>query len=165
MAEKKATEKNPTEGRQKALESALVNIRKQFGEGAVMRLGQNSTLNVEAIPTGSLSLDLALGIGGLPRGRIIEIYGPESSVRPPWLFTVWQRLRKWAEMPHSLMLSTHWILSIPQTSVLILTLSWSSAGHRRAGAGNNRSPCAFRCHRHNRNRLVAALVPRAGDRR
>lgn len=79
MAEKKATEKNPTEGRQKALESALVNIRKQFGEGAVMRLGQNSTLNVEAIPTGSLSLDLALGIGGLPRGRIIEIYGPESS--------------------------------------------------------------------------------------
>ena len=60
-------------------ETALAQIKKQFGEGAVMRLGQDSALNVEAIPTGSLSLDLALGIGGVPRGRIIEIYGPESS--------------------------------------------------------------------------------------
>ena len=65
--------------KQSALDTALAQIKKQFGEGAVMRLGQNSTLNVESIPTGSLSLDLALGIGGLPRGRIIEIYGPESS--------------------------------------------------------------------------------------
>ena len=63
----------------KALETALAQIKKQFGEGAVMRMGQDSALNVEAIPTGSLSLDLALGIGGLPRGRIIEVYGPESS--------------------------------------------------------------------------------------
>ncbi len=63
----------------KALETALSQIEKQFGKGAVMRLGQNSTMNVDAISTGSLSLDLALGIGGLPRGRIIEIYGPESS--------------------------------------------------------------------------------------
>lgn len=63
----------------KALETALAQIKKQFGEGAVMRLGQDSALNVESIPTGSLSLDMALGIGGLPRGRIVEIYGPESS--------------------------------------------------------------------------------------
>ena len=63
----------------KALETALAQIKKQYGEGAVMRLGQDSALNVEAVPTGSLSLDLALGIGGLPRGRIVEIYGPESS--------------------------------------------------------------------------------------
>ncbi len=63
----------------KALETALSQIEKQFGKGAVMRLGQNSTLNVEHVSTGSLSLDIALGIGGLPRGRIIEIYGPESS--------------------------------------------------------------------------------------
>lgn len=63
----------------KALDTALAQIEKQFGKGAVMRLGQNETMQVEAIPTGSLSLDLALGIGGLPRGRIIEIYGPESS--------------------------------------------------------------------------------------
>ena len=65
--------------RKAALDNALKQIKKQFGEGAVMRLGQTSALNVEAIPTGSLTLDLALGIGGLPRGRIIEIYGPESS--------------------------------------------------------------------------------------
>ncbi|WP_277668443.1 recombinase RecA [Caproiciproducens galactitolivorans] len=63
----------------KALETALAQIEKQFGKGAVMRLGQNEAMHVEAIPTGSLSLDLALGIGGLPRGRIVEIYGPESS--------------------------------------------------------------------------------------
>ncbi len=81
MAEKK--EKKAAEGKLddkgQALETALANIKKQFGEGAVMRLGQESALNVEGIPTGSLSLDLALGIGGLPRGRIVEIYGPESS--------------------------------------------------------------------------------------
>ena len=65
--------------KEKALQTALANIEKQFGKGAVMKLGQNSSLNVEAIPTGSLSLDIALGIGGVPRGRIVEIYGPESS--------------------------------------------------------------------------------------
>lgn len=65
--------------KQKALDTALAQIEKQFGKGAVMKLGQHSALNVEAIPTGSLSLDIALGIGGVPRGRIVEIYGPESS--------------------------------------------------------------------------------------
>jgi len=63
----------------KALETALQQLEKQFGKGAVMRLGENAAMNVEAISTGSLSLDVALGIGGVPRGRIIEIYGPESS--------------------------------------------------------------------------------------
>lgn len=67
------------EDKLKALETALTQIKKQFGEGAVMRLGQNNALNIEGIPTGSIALDLALGIGGLPRGRIIEVYGPESS--------------------------------------------------------------------------------------
>ena len=65
--------------KKKALETALSQIEKQFGKGAVMKLGQNTGMNVEAISTGSLSLDLALGIGGVPRGRIVEIYGPESS--------------------------------------------------------------------------------------
>lgn len=65
--------------KKKALETALASIEKQYGKGAVMRLGQASALNVEVIPTGSLGLDMALGIGGLPRGRIIEVYGPESS--------------------------------------------------------------------------------------
>lgn len=63
----------------KALETALTQIEKQFGKGAVMRLGENKHMNIEHISTGSLSLDIALGIGGLPRGRIVEIYGPESS--------------------------------------------------------------------------------------
>ena len=65
--------------KQKALEAAMDQIERQFGKGAIMRLGQNELMDIEAIPTGSLSLDIALGIGGLPIGRIIEIYGPESS--------------------------------------------------------------------------------------
>jgi recombination protein RecA len=65
--------------RDKALEAALVQIERQFGKGSVMRLGQDSYVPVEIIPTGSIALDVALGLGGLPRGRIVEIYGPESS--------------------------------------------------------------------------------------
>lgn len=65
--------------REKALQAAVAQIRKDFGEGAVMRLGEANHLKVEVIPTGSLALDLALGVGGIPRGRVTEIYGPESS--------------------------------------------------------------------------------------
>ncbi len=65
--------------KQKALETALGQIERNFGKGSIMRLGKNQTMDVEALSTGSLSLDVALGIGGLPKGRIIEIYGPESS--------------------------------------------------------------------------------------
>ena len=65
--------------KEKALATALANIEKQFGKGAIMRLGENVTMNVDKISTGSLSLDVALGIGGVPKGRIVEIYGPESS--------------------------------------------------------------------------------------
>ena len=65
--------------KKKALEAALSQIEKQFGKGSVMKLGEYQAMNVEAIPTGALSLDIALGIGGIPRGRIIEIFGPESS--------------------------------------------------------------------------------------
>lgn len=66
--------------RQKALEAALTQIQKQFGKGAVMKLGESTkNMNVETIPTGALSLDIALGVGGIPRGRVIEVYGPESS--------------------------------------------------------------------------------------
>ncbi|MBC7464125.1 MAG: recombinase RecA [Actinobacteria bacterium] len=73
-----ATEKASND-RAKALDTALAQIERQFGKGAVMRMGERGTQVVEVIPTGSISLDIALGIGGLPRGRIIEIYGPESS--------------------------------------------------------------------------------------
>lgn len=68
-----------TDGRQKALETTLAGLNKRYGDGVVMKLGEATRLNVETIPTGSLSLDIALGVGGMPRGRIIEVYGPESS--------------------------------------------------------------------------------------
>lgn len=71
--EKRALEKK------KALEMAMAQIDKQFGKGAVMKLGDNVNMNIDTVPTGSLGLDMALGVGGLPRGRIIEVYGPESS--------------------------------------------------------------------------------------
>ena len=69
----------PASDKKKALETAMAQIERAYGKGSIMRLGENANVVVEAIPTGSLSLDLALGIGGVPRGRIIEIYGPESS--------------------------------------------------------------------------------------
>ncbi|WP_294471662.1 recombinase RecA [uncultured Intestinimonas sp.] len=69
----------PASDKKKALETCMAQIEKTYGKGSIMRLGENTGVVVEAIPTGSLSLDLALGIGGVPRGRIIEIYGPESS--------------------------------------------------------------------------------------
>lgn len=81
MATKKTAYEAPTPAsdKKKALQTALAQIDKNFGKGTVMRLGERPEMNVEAIPTGSLALDAALGIGGVPKGRIIEIYGPESS--------------------------------------------------------------------------------------
>ena len=84
MAKKKTIDEAPQEivgeeEKKRALESALENIETQFGKGAVMKLGAAPKLNLDAIPTGSMSLDMALGIGGIPKGRIVEIYGPESS--------------------------------------------------------------------------------------
>ena len=77
--EKKKTEGVDISHRQKALELALTQIEKQFGKGSIMKLGAQTRVDVEAIPTGALSLDVALGVGGLPRGRVIEIFGPEAS--------------------------------------------------------------------------------------
>ncbi|MBQ9733250.1 MAG: DNA recombination/repair protein RecA, partial [Clostridia bacterium] len=82
MAEKKKIPAvaAPSSGdKKKALETAIAKIEKDYGKGTIMRLGDDISINVEALSTGSLSLDLALGIGGVPRGRIIEIYGPEAS--------------------------------------------------------------------------------------
>ena len=67
------------ENKLKAIEMAMGQIEKQFGKGSVMKLGEDATANIDAVSTGCLDLDIALGIGGVPRGRIIEIYGPESS--------------------------------------------------------------------------------------
>jgi recombination protein RecA len=79
VVEKKKEEVKVSSDRQKALELALAQIEKQFGKGSIMKLGQAVKADVEVIPTGALTLDLALGVGGLPRGRIIEIFGPEAS--------------------------------------------------------------------------------------
>ncbi len=82
MAEKKsapAKTATPASDKKLAIQNAMSQIEKMYGKGSIMRLGEQAKLNVEAIPTGSLTLDLALGIGGVPRGRIVEIYGPESS--------------------------------------------------------------------------------------
>ena len=83
MAKEKVTKTVGTdktnEGRERALATAMAQIEKQYGKGAVMKLGENASMSVEHISTGSMALDMALGIGGIPRGRIVEIYGPESS--------------------------------------------------------------------------------------
>ena len=80
--------------KKKALETALAQIEKAYGKGTIMRLGENSGMNVEAISTGSVSLDVATGIGGLPKGRIIEIYGPESSGKTTLALTVIAQAQK-----------------------------------------------------------------------
>ena len=67
------------DNKQKALDAALSQIERQFGKGSIMKLGDNKALNIDAVSTGSLGIDIALGIGGLPMGRIVEVYGPESS--------------------------------------------------------------------------------------
>lgn len=82
MTKKEETEgasATPNEGKLKALQAAMAKIEKDFGKGSIMRMGDEHTENVEVIPTGSIGLDMALGVGGYPRGRIIEIFGPESS--------------------------------------------------------------------------------------
>lgn len=81
MAKKKKTDTLPTSDaeREKALQAAVKKIEKDFGKGAIMRMGDEGSINVEVIPSGILTLDIALGIGGIPRGRVLEIYGPESS--------------------------------------------------------------------------------------
>ena len=73
------TEHNLSEEKQRALSLAITQIDKQFGKGSIMRLGETQTLDIAVIPSGSLALDAALGVGGVPRGRVIEIYGPEAS--------------------------------------------------------------------------------------
>src|SRR6187455_2251382 len=75
----KVVEKEGMENKSKALDAALAQIERAFGKGSIMKLGQREALEIESVPTGSLGLDIALGIGGLPRGRVVEIYGPESS--------------------------------------------------------------------------------------
>ena len=101
FAQKTSFENKPEKGydKDKALESAMSQIEKQFGKGAVMRLGDSKHLQVEVIPTGSLSLDLALGVCGLPRGRIIEIFGPESSGKTTLTLQIVAEAQKMFKLP------------------------------------------------------------------
>lgn len=78
-AQPKVVKSSPNEAKNKAIELAISQIEKQFGQGSIMKMGSKERVEIAAIPTGALSLDIALGIGGIPKGRIIEIYGPESS--------------------------------------------------------------------------------------
>ena len=75
-----ATQKTEPGAKKDALATALAQIEKQFGKGAIMKLGDNTAMQVDAISTGSLGLDLALGVGGVPRGRIIEVFGPDQRI-------------------------------------------------------------------------------------
>ena len=115
MAEKKKQIEPaaPASDKKKALDTCIAQIEKDFGKGSIMRLGENSHIVVEAIPTGSLTLDIALGIGGVPKGRIIEVYGPSPPVRPPWPCTSWPRPRSWAARWPSSTPSTPWTPPMP----------------------------------------------------
>ena len=104
----------------KSLEAAISQIDQNFGKGSVMRLGQQQALDVEAISTGSLSLDLALGIGGLPKGRIIEIYGPESSGKTTLALQVVAEAQKQVVYALLLMQNMQWIQFTQRNWVLKL---------------------------------------------
>lgn len=95
--------------RQAALDQALKQIEKQFGKGSIMKLGEHSDQNISTISSGSLALDIALGVGGYPRGRIIEVYGPESSVKQLLRFMQLRKYKHKAEQQHLSMLSMRWI--------------------------------------------------------
>jgi len=92
--DKKREEVKDTTDRQKALELALLQIEKQFGKGSIMKLGAHTKTNVETISTGALTLDLALGVGGLPRGRVVEIFGPEASGKTTLTLTAIREIQK-----------------------------------------------------------------------
>ena len=92
-----------TKDRNKAIDLAISQIEKQFGRGSIMKMGEIPKEDVPVIPTGSLSLDHALGIGGVPRGRVIEIFGPESSGKTTLAMHIVAGRRKWVVQQHSLM--------------------------------------------------------------
>ncbi len=105
----------------KALDAALSQIERAFGKGSIMKMGQGQVVEVQTVSTGSLGLDIALGIGGLPRGRIVEIYGPESSARRRSPCTRSPRPRRRVVSAPSSMRSTRSTRSMPANSASIST--------------------------------------------
>ena len=141
--------------RKRALEVALGKIEKDFGKGSVMRLGdQAGRMQVEVIPTGCLNLDFALGVGGLPKGRIIEIYGPESSGKTTLALHAIAQAQK-AGGTAAFIDAEHALDPIyaKKLGVDIEELYVSQPGQRRTGAGPLRGAGALRRHRHRGHRL------------
>ena len=99
--------------RGKAVEAALANIEKKFGKGSIMRLGEREVSDIPAISTTSLSLDIAVGIGGVPRGRIVEIYGPESSGKTTLALHIVAEAQKAGGVAAILMRNTRWMPTMP----------------------------------------------------
>ena len=128
-----ATQKTEPGAKKDALATALAQIEKQFGKGAIMKLGDNTAMQVDAISTGSLGLDLALGVGGVPRGRIIEVFGPESSGKTT--------------------LALHILAEAQKKGGEVAFIVVEPARHRRAGDGDLRGAGALRCHRRHRRGL------------
>ena len=172
MAEKKKSAPVSTgpvkpEDKKKALETALAQIEKNFGKGAIMRLGDDIPVNVEAISTGSLSLDLALGIGGVPRGRIVEIYGPESSGKTTLALHILASAQKkggevaFIDVEHALEPGLR-----PRPRRGHRQSAHLPAGHRRAGARDHGAARALRRARRRGRRLRggAAAAQRARGR-
>ncbi len=118
MQKKKEKKADKTMGGEDAtvLNDTLKAIQTKFGEGAIMKFGDSPKVDINVIPTGSIGLDMALGIGGIPRGRIIEIFGPESSGRLPFHCTSWPKRKKKVVSAHTLMLNTPWIRTIQKNS-------------------------------------------------
>jgi len=127
MTKKAQVQDMANEDRSKALEAALGQIEKQFGKGSIMKMGDNLSMNVEAISTGSLALDMALGVGGLPKGRIVEVYGPESSGKSTLALHVVAEAQRNGGLAPTLTLSTHSTRSTLAQSVLTSTSSTSAS--------------------------------------
>ena len=149
-----ATQKTEPGAKKDALATALAQIEKQFGKGAIMKLGDNTAMQVDAISTGSLGLDLALGVGGVPRGRIIEVFGPESSGKTTLALHIL------AEAPEKGRRGgLHRRRARPRPGLCLRTgrehrrAAGQPAGYRRAGHGDLRGAGALRCHRRHRRGL------------
>ena len=107
--------------RSRAIEAALLNIEKRFGKGSIMRLGEREISDIPAISTTSLSLDAAIGVGGVPRGRIVEIYGPEAPGNQRSRCTLSRKHSRPEALPHTSMLSTRWMPNTRRSSASKLT--------------------------------------------
>jgi recombination protein RecA len=149
------------ENKKRALSAALGQIEKQFGKGSVMRMGDRTVEPVETIGTGSLMLDIALGIGGLPKGRVVEIYGPESSGKTTLTLQTIAECQKAGGTAPSSTPSTRSIPTTRRSWASTSTTCCLAARYRRAGAGDRRHAGAFQRGGHGGGRLGRRADPKA----